>query len=198
MSPADDKKSSQPRGIMRVLSGHPVVYGSILSLAAAAVAFFLSAVPAVRSLQAGGASSLGDLDAKIASAQKTLDSENRLIDAVAGLSLADRSRIEYALPAEADSPGALAQISAIVGAAGGAIASADFTLPNASTAQTADKLPNGVAAMDISLNVAKLDYETFKILLSSIQNNLRLIDTKNFVFSAGGSVAMNLRTYFRK
>ena len=195
MSPQPEKKQNELSGIKRVLAGHPAIYGLFVTLIVAVFVFFVAIVPAVRRLQPGGSSSLVDLDAKIASAQKTFDAENNLVDAVSRLGAGDRERIEYALPSAADSPGALAQIASIVGSAGGVIASADFA---SATAQSEEKLPNGVSAIDISLNVARLDYETFKIFLDAISGNLRLLDVKNFVFSTGGSVAVNLRTYYRK
>jgi hypothetical protein len=198
MAIVTQNKKNGLSGFSQSLARHPVLYGSFLVIIVAAGAFFGLITPAVRSLQTGGTSSVSDLDQRISDAQAKLNSENQLINALVSLSADDRSRIDYALPSDPDSPGLLAQVAAIVRAAGGTLSSVDFSLATDDSLSTSGT-GNGTGAVDVSMNVNGMDYNKFKILLDNIEINLRIIDVKNFVFTAtANSLSLNLRTYYRK
>ncbi len=189
-------KKTELSSIGKTLAQHPALYAFFLVFIIAAGAFFVLIVPAVRSLQSGGSSSLSDLNIKITDAQARFDYENKIVTAITSLSDADRARIKYALPSEPDTLGLLLQIAAIVKSAGSMVPSIDFSLASDTAVE---ELGGNVGAVETSINVSGMDYEKFKILLNAIQNNLRIIDIKNFVFSAtGDSVSLNLRTYYQK
>lgn len=183
-------------GFSQSISKHPVLYGLFIVFVVLAGAFFGFITPAVREIQTGGSASLSDLDNKISDAQARLNSENKIINALVSLSESDRAKLDYALPAEPDSPGLLAQVAAIVRAAGGTLGSVDFSLGSDESVANAGK---GVGGVDISMNVSGMNYNKFKILLNNIEMNLRIIDVQNFVFSGtASSLSFNLRTYYRK
>jgi hypothetical protein len=193
-TPAQNKKIAMA-GWKRSVAAHPALYGGFLVLAAAAAVFFLLIVPGARELQAGGASSVADTNDQIAAAQKKLASENGVVSAIAALSPSDLDKLDYALPGEPDSPGALAQLAAIARDAGGVIASVDFSVPQD---QTAAALPHGVSGMDAAVNVGGMDYGKFKLFLADLESNLRFFDVQNMVFSGNAdAVSLTLKTYFK-
>ena len=71
-----------------------------------------------------------------------------------------------------------------------------ITISSATTA-TAPSTPMNVSQVNLNLSIGAVDYNGFKILLKTLETNLRLFDVTSVGFSPGGSTAnLVLSTYY--
>lgn len=69
---------------------------------------------------------------------------------------------------------------------------------SASTGVTASKVSSKIGTVNISLNIASIDYAGMKNLLGILENNLRLLDIKQLSLGDGTSANLELVTYYYK
>lgn len=178
------------------MGAHPVVYSVVVILAIGLSAFFLAIVPFVRMLQPGGSASVSDARTKNESAKALLDSQKKIVSSIAAIPQADRDLLAYALPSEADTPGLSVQLNSIAVNSGVKLTRLDMTAAIEATG-SGSLIPQSVQPINIVMSVDGISYDKLKILLSNIDNSLRLLDVRTLSFTPGAnSISLELRTYF--
>jgi len=175
------------------IGSHPLVYSVVFVLGVGALVFFLGIVPLVHMLQPGGTASLADATAKNVAARNVLDAQNKLATAAATLSTSDRDMLAYALPAEPDEPGLAVIFKSLAQNSGVRMSSIDITEPQG--AITAGG--NGVGEVEITVALDNVSYDKLKIVLTAVENSLRLFDVRGLSFSPStGSTSLLIHSYY--
>lgn len=182
--------------VLRVGS-HPAAYSVTAILAIGAVVFFLAIVPLTRMLQPGGSASVSDAQSQNEAAKAKLESQKKVVNAIAKIDEDQRKLIAYALPDEADTPGLAIQINSLVSQSGLKMTSIDMT---AASGDSDSLSGQSLAALNVVIAVEGITYENLKVILSNIEKNLRPLDvrTLNFSPSTGGttSITLEMKTYY--
>lgn len=134
-------------------------------------------------------SQLKDSQNKKESDWQDLNKSLSLINAVPARDVAKLTEI---LPASEDVDG-LIQILGDQATASGLILKTVDISPAASN----EKVVPGTKILKIAANFSNGNYESFKKLISALENNARLLDIRSINFAAGsGNYALNLQTYW--
>jgi len=188
--------NNEPAPVLVVRIGsHPIVYSVTTILALGALLFFFAVTPAVRALERGGKASLADAEDAKNSALELLNFRKQLVGNADAVSESDRSLLAYALPAEPDIPGLSVQIATMAKGAGVVLVGFDAS-QNTDDAAAAN-MGSKVVPLDLTMSFSGVNYELMKILLSNVENSLRIMDVTNANFSPeGNSANLTVRTYF--
>ena len=194
VSPENKIKVKSGSGIARVLGGHPVFFSLLTLVIVAAPIFVMLVVPAVKAMQVGGTSSVGEAKSKLELQKKLLADEERLVSAAVGLTAVDRAKINSIIPSESDVPGLVVILGAIAKESDVILTGIDFTL---SDAKSQSDLPSQIKPMEIALNVGDSNYERLKIFLANLEADLRLFDVRSITATpTDGNATVELRTYY--
>jgi len=194
--PADQtSRNSQGKpfavAVLRIGS-HPLVYAVAFIVVAGALTFFLAIVPMVRMLQSGGLASVADAQSRNRVAQNALDGEKKLANSAAAISTDDQALLAYALPSEADTPGLAIILRALAAKSGVKMTSFDMSEQGADASA-----PAALGHVSITLSLDLVSYDRLKILLTNVEDSLRIFDLQNYAYSPStGSVSINFVSYY--
>jgi hypothetical protein len=146
----------------------------------------------VRMLQSGGSASVTDAQARNRVAQNALDGEKKLAASAAAISADDQALLAYALPAESDTPGLAIILRALAVKSG--VKMSSFEISEQAASGTA---PATVGLVSITLSLDLVSYDRLKLVLTNIEDSLRIFDLENYAYSPStGSVSINFTSYY--
>jgi len=142
---------------------------------------------------------------KLLQAEKTkLASLQDAVIAYKKIDPVDLARVNTILPDDYDKEALFGEIEEIIKKNGFIPTSITISKEGEAGAASGDaatdspKAPSKIGVINVSLNIAAIDYAGAKNLLNILESNLRLIDVKEFSFSGENSADLKFSTYYYK
>ncbi len=198
--PADQTSIEPPKKSLEVIAlrigMHPIVFSVMTIVGVGALVFFFGFAPMVKMTQAGGSASVVDAKGRNDAAASSLEAQKKLVGLAGTLTAHDRDLLAYALPSEEDIPTLTVILRSLAVRSGARLATMDIAKATTPEAGAAGGQPS-IISSQITLGLELVTYDRFKLVLSTIENSLRIFDIQNMTYTPStGSLSLQLKTYY--